>query len=110
VSAPLPPGAAIPDYAHVLAWLPPYLISGKGGGWWDLYDRADYEAGEPNVDESRILNVAKDAPAAELESWVAGTLGYPVTLTAGTEGIRPGRLPLRRWRDEPVYYVSERTS
>ncbi len=95
---------------HVLAWLPPHLITEDRHGWWELHQREAYDTGEPQKDPDMCLTTARDAPVAGLEEWVAGKLGRPVALAPGTLQIRRSfcRLPAGRWQDAPVYYVTPR--
>jgi hypothetical protein len=112
---PAAPGSGQPEAAtHVIAWLPPYLIRTRrwlgrpaACGWWDLQEIGAWEAGDPPPGDDWSLDPAPggDSPA-RLAGWAAGLLGCPVSLRPAVVRVRPGRLPFRRWREEPAYWVA----
>ncbi len=98
---------------HVIAWFPPYLARprrrppGKPctAGWWDLQEVTAYDAGEPPPGGDWSWDGPRDEDSLRLANWAALALGHPVTVERFTVDIRPGRLPVRRWRPEPACYV-----
>lgn len=107
------PGPAAEHHTHVIAWFPPYLARSRRwplgkpyvAGWWDLQEVTAYDAGIPAAGDDWSWDGPRDEGPERLAAWAAETLGFPVSLEAGTVDIRAGRLPLRRWRPEPVYYA-----
>ena len=72
-------------FPHVLAWVPPYLLEGGGDGGWDLWALRDFETGTTQ-DYPPGTDLPRDTDPGLLAQWVAGHLGYPVTLTPGDAG------------------------
>lgn len=108
------PDASSPDgVTHVIAWFPPYLARSRRwplgkqyrAGWWDLQEIAAWDASDPALRCDWSWDGPRDEDPARLAAWAAGILGCPVTLTAGAVDIRPGWLPFRRWRTEPLYWA-----
>jgi hypothetical protein len=90
---------------HVLHWVPGYVTS-TGCGAWELQGAADYQAGQPGGRDP-VLDVPRDAAAADLATWAAGQLGYPVELqaaatTISTFSLRPLAIHVGH---EPAYHV-----
>ena len=102
------PWAPGPEY--VVAYTPPYLYKRLIDrhtlpGYWELLTMTAYHAGDPAPDE-RTLAGPGETPAPALVAWVAGLLGYPVTLERDTTQIsRNGT----RWRTVPLYWVERNT-
>lgn len=88
---------------HVLAWSPGYLcVPPEADGIWELETRADYEAGTPQ-DFQPGPDLPRGAAEGDLAAWVAGHLGYLVTLYPDTQQIKLSRFG--RGRTEPIYWV-----
>lgn len=97
---------------HVIAYLPPYLLGWKSqqdfpDGMWELQEVAAYDAAEPPPCGDWSMEAGRDTDPAELAAWAAEVLGKPVVLEADSTKIRPTwmRLPVGRWRTEPLYNV-----
>jgi hypothetical protein len=95
------------DFNHerVLVFFPgEYLVVGGGENAWDLYGVGAWpgeHSGGPNCTDGE-----RDADPARLAEWVAGRLGYPVRLFAGTQTISPLRNGApTEWHEEPLYVV-----
>jgi len=94
------------DPTHVLHWAPGYLVKSSHDGWWELQDIASYEAGEPQEDLHWALEFeGRDIDAADFTEWIAGLVGYPVTVEKSWTRITCPRA-LRFLRPEPLFYVS----
>lgn len=97
-----------PAVTHVIAYVPPNLIKPRQAapdGIWDLHTLADWDAGHPPANGDQSLEAPRTADPAELQNWASGLLGCPVALEKGSVEIQYGRCPLRRWHEEPLYYV-----
>jgi len=94
---------------HVLEWSPGYLYGDGAPSSWDLQTRAYFERGAScGIPEEWTTEFPREVNVLRLADWVTGVLGYPVTLTPGTQQIKPwGRLS--RYLTEPIYYVSRRS-
>jgi hypothetical protein len=93
---------------HVLEWSPAYLYATVPPSW-DLQTAAYFNSGHScGIPEEWMTDFPRDTNSLRLADWVAGVLGYRVTLTPGTQQIKPwGRLS--RYLTEPIYYVSRRS-
>jgi hypothetical protein len=94
---------------HVAEWSPAYLYGDGARPSWDLQTRAYFERGAScGIPEEWTTEFPREVNVLRLADWVTGVLGYPVTLTPGTQQIKPwGRLS--RYLTEPIYYVSRRS-
>jgi len=81
----------------------PQPLIGCGREGWELVARGESGARVRPGGWQKALHLPRDAHAGAL---AACQLGYPVTLTPGTQRIRLRWRPLGGWHTEPVYYVS----
>jgi hypothetical protein len=93
--------------SHVIEWMPPRMIKGRGPGFWQIRTIADFNA--PVSDEPLDdFDAPRDAGPGQIATLAAARLGFDVTLEAGEQELRAARFG-GRWSTEPLYYA-RRTS
>jgi hypothetical protein len=91
----------VTEITHVLSWTPPAYIVDSGEGFWELWTIGAWDApGEP----FSFVSLPEDASPADLASWIASEVGYPVSLESGRRGIRRHRF-IGRWTSIALFWV-----